>query len=197
MQTYIINNLNGIIKKRNYIYIVSILKIAKMGHPVLLKKTAEIKEFSSKKLKKIIYDMSETMIDYNGIGLAAPQVHLSKRIIIFRNPDFDKNEKIQITALINPIYEPIGNEKVDDWEGCLSIPGMQGLVRRYNKIKYFGLDMDGNKIKNEAEGLHARVVQHEIDHLDGILYSDRLADKKAFGFEKEIIEYWKHVEKSK
>ena len=168
-----------------------------MGHPVLLKKTAEIKEFSSKKLKKIIYDMSETMIDYNGIGLAAPQVHLSKRIIIFRNPDFDKNEKIQITALINPIYEPIGNEKVDDWEGCLSIPGMQGLVRRYNKIKYFGLDMDGNKIKNEAEGLHARVVQHEIDHLDGILYSDRLADKKAFGFEKEIIEYWKHVEKSK
>ena len=141
--------------------------------------------------------MSETMIDYNGIGLAAPQVHLSKRIIIFRNPDFDKNEKIQITALINPIYEPIGNEKVDDWEGCLSIPGMQGLVRRYNKIKYFGLDMDGNKIKNEAEGLHARVVQHEIDHLDGILYSDRLADKKAFGFEKEIIEYWKHVEKSK
>ena len=141
--------------------------------------------------------MSETMIDYNGIGLAAPQVHLSKRIIIFRNPDLDKNEKIQITALINPIYEPIGNEKVDDWEGCLSIPGMQGLVRRYNKIKYFGLDMDGNKIKNEAEGLHARVVQHEIDHLDGILYTDRLADKKAFGFEKEIIEYWKHVEKSK
>ena len=168
-----------------------------MGHPVLLKKTAEIKEFSSKKLKKIIYDMSETMIDYNGIGLAAPQVHLSKRIIIFRNPDLDKNEKIQITALINPIYEPIGNEKVDDWEGCLSIPGMQGLVKRYNKIKYFGFDMDGNKIKNEAEGLHARVVQHEIDHLDGILYTDRLADKKAFGFEKEIIEYWKHVEKSK
>ena len=176
---------------------MSILKIAKLGHPVLLEKCAEIKDFSSNSLKKILYDMSETMIDYNGIGLAAPQVHLSKRIIIFRNPDIEEKEKIQITPLINPIYKPLSDEKADDWEGCLSIPGMQGLVRRYKKINYHGYDLDGNKIENQAEGLHARVIQHEIDHLDGVLYTEKLADKKAFGFEKEIVEFWKNEKNRK
>ena len=171
---------------------MSILKIAKLGHPVLVKKSDEIKEFSSDELKKTVYDMSETMIDYNGIGLAAPQVHISQRIIIFRNPDNEQKDKIQITPLINPTYKPTNNEKENDWEGCLSIPGMQGLVRRYKKINYEGYDLNGNKIENSAEGLHARVVQHEIDHLDGILYTDRLVDKKAFGFEKEIIHFWKN-----
>ena len=176
---------------------MSILKIAKLGNPVLLKKGSEIKEFSTNSLKSIVYDMSETMIDYNGIGLAAPQVHLSKRIIIFRNPDIDEQEKIQITPLINPVYKPLSDEKEDDWEGCLSIPGMQGMVRRYKKISYYGYDLDGNKIQNEVDGLHARVVQHEIDHLDGILYTERLVDKKAFGFEKEIVEFWKNEKKIK
>ncbi len=171
---------------------MSILKIARLGNPVLLKKGAEIRTFSSETLKRIIYDMSETMIDYNGIGLAAPQVHLSKRIIIFRNPDVVEKDKIQITPLINPVFKPVNDEKEDDWEGCLSIPGMQGLVRRYKKISYYGFDLEGNKIVNEAEGLHARVIQHEIDHLDGVLYTDRLADKKAFGFEKEIVDFWKN-----
>ena len=175
---------------------MSILKIAKIGHPVLLKKSNEIKDFGSDTLKKIIYDMSETMIDYSGIGLAAPQVHMSKRIIIFRNPDVEEKEKIQITPLINPKYEPVSEEKDDDLEGCLSIPGMQGLVSRYKKITYTGYDLNGDTIKNTAEGLHARVVQHEIDHLDGILYTERLTNKKAFGFEKEIIEFWKN-EKTK
>ncbi len=197
MQTDIINNYNGLIKKSNYINNVSILKIAKLGHPVLLKKSTEINEFSSNSLKKIIYDMSETMIDYNGIGLAAPQVHISKRILIFRNPDIEDKEKIQITPLINPVFEPDGEEKEDDWEGCLSIPGMQGLVKRYKKIRYHGYDLDGNKIQSTAEGLHARVVQHEIDHLNGILYMQRLTDKKAFGFEKEIVEFWKNEQKRK
>ncbi len=193
MQTHIINNYRyGISKKNNYILIVSILKIAKLGHPVLLKKSSEIKEFSTDSLKKIIYDMSETMIDYEGIGLAAPQVHLSKRVIIFRNPDIEEKEKIKITPLINPTFKPIGDEKEDAWEGCLSIPGMQGLVSRFKKISYYGYDLEGNKFENVAEGLHARVVQHEIDHLDGILYTSRLADYKAFGFEKEIIEFWKN-----
>ena len=176
---------------------MSILKIAKLGHPILLKKGAEINEFSSDSLKRIIYDMSETMIDYNGIGLAAPQVHLSKRIIIFRNPDIEEKEKIQITPLINPIYKPLSEEKEDDWEGCLSIPGMQGLVRRYKKISYCGYDLDGNKIENEVEGLHARVIQHEVDHLEGVLYIQRLVDKKAFGFEKEIVEFWKNAQSRK
>ncbi len=173
---------------------MSILKIAKIGHPVLLKKCAEIKEFSTDSLKKIVYDMSETMIDYNGIGLAAPQIHISKRILIFRNPDIEEKEKIQITPLINPVFTALNNETEDDWEGCLSIPGMQGLVRRYKKISYYGYDLDGKKIENEADGLHARVVQHEIDHLNGVLYTERLADKKAFGFEKEIVKFWKNDE---
>tara|TARA_Y100000768_G_scaffold372874_1_gene340959 strand:- start:296 stop:823 length:528 start_codon:yes stop_codon:yes gene_type:complete len=171
---------------------VSILKIANLGHPVLLKKAREIKEFSSQSLKKIIYEMSETMIDYNGIGLAAPQVHLSNRIIIFRNPDIEEKEKVHVTPLINPVFKPIGDEREDDWEGCLSIPGMQGLVSRFKKISYYGYDLDGNKIECVAEGLHARVVQHEIDHLDGILYTSRLTDQKAFGFEKEIVKFWKN-----
>ena len=193
MQTHIINNYcYGITEKSNYILCVSILKIAKLGHPVLLKKTSEISDFSSDSLKKIIYDMSETMIDYKGIGLAAPQVHLSKRIIIFRNPDFEEKEKIQITPLINPTFKPMSDEKEDEWEGCLSIPGMQGLVSRYKKISYIGYDLNGKKIEAIAEGLHARVVQHEIDHLDGILYTSRLTDEKAFGFEKEIVEFWKN-----
>jgi len=122
---------------------------------------------------------------------------LSKRVIIFRNPDIEEKEKIKITPLINPIYKPLGDEKENDWEGCLSIPGMQGLVTRYKKIRYTGFDIDGNKIDNEVEGLHARVIQHEIDHLEGILYTERLADKKAFGFEKEIIEYWKNEKTTK
>ena len=174
---------------------MSILKIAKLGHPVLLKKCEEIHEFSTDSLRKIVYDMSETMIDYNGIGLAAPQVHLSKRIIIFRNPDIEEKDRIQITPLINPIFKPLSDEKEDDWEGCLSIPGMQGLVTRFKKIYYYGYDLEGKKIQNEVEGLHARVIQHEIDHLDGILYTSRLSDKKAFGFEKEIVEFWKNEKK--
>ena len=197
LQIYIINNYNGIILKSYYIYCVSILKIAKLGHPVLLRDCDKINQFSTDSLKKIVYDMSETMLDYNGIGLAAPQVHISKRIIIFRNPDTEENEKIEITPLINPVFKPMNDEKYDDWEGCLSIPGMQGLVRRFKKIIYSGYDLDGKLIENKAEGLHARVVQHEIDHLDGILYTERLADKKAYGFEKEILEYWKNGNQKK
>jgi len=176
---------------------VSILKISKIGHPILLKECSEIKEFSSDSLKKIIYDMSETMLDYNGIGLAAPQVHISKKIIVFRNPDNEEKDKIEITPLINPIFTPMGKETEDDWEGCLSIPGMQGLVRRFKKIKYSGFDLDGKEIENEVEGLHARVVQHEVDHLNGILYTSRLAHKNAFGFEKEITTYWKNEQNRK
>ena len=176
---------------------MSILKIAKLGHPVLLRKGTKIDQFATDSLKKTIYDMSETMIDYNGIGLAAPQVHLSKRIIIFRNPDIEEKQRIQITPLVNPVFKPLSDEKEDDWEGCLSIPGMQGLVRRYKKISYYGFDIDGNKIENIAEGLHARVIQHEIDHLDGILYTSRLSDDKAFGFEKEIVEFWKNEQQKK
>ena len=173
-----------------------ILKIAKIGHPILLKKTKEVKEIGSDSIKKIVYDMSNTMLDAKGIGLAAPQVHIDKSILIFRNPEIDNSQDstIQITALINPVIDNIGEETNDSWEACLSIPGMLGLVRRYSKIRYSGYDIDGNKITNEAEGLHARIVQHEYDHLNGMLYTKRLAHKDAFGFEEEIENYWKENE---
>ena len=170
---------------------MAILKIAKLGHPVLLKKTNEISNLDSIDLKKIIYDMSETMIDANGIGLAAPQVHLSHRLFIYRNPDIEEEEKIKVSVLINPKIENISNETEDDWEGCLSIPGMSGLVRRSKKIKYSAIDLKGEKVSGEVDGLHARVIQHEFDHLNGILYTSRLADKRAFGYSEEIEKFWK------
>ena len=170
---------------------MAILKIAKLGHPVLLKKTNEISNLNDIDLKKIIYDMSETMIDANGIGLAAPQVHLSHRLFIYRNPDVEEEEKIKVSVLINPKIENISNETEDDWEGCLSIPGMSGLVRRSKKIKYSAIDLKGEKVSGEVHGLHARVIQHEFDHLNGILYTSRLADKRAFGYSEEIEKFWK------
>ena len=176
---------------------MAILKIAKIGHPILLKKTEEVKEIGSDSIKEIIYDMSNTMIDAKGIGLAAPQVHINKSILIFRNSEInnEENSNIKITALINPVVDKITDETNNSWEGCLSIPGMLGLVKRYSKIRYTGFDLNGNKITNEAEGLLARVVQHEYDHLQGILYTKRLAHKDAFGFEEEIETYWKQNEK--
>jgi len=178
---------------------VTILKIAKLGHPVLLKKTKEINDLSDNGLKKIVFDMSETMLDANGVGLAAPQVHLSHRIFIFRNPDLDleEQENINISVLINPTLEKITDKTSDEWEGCLSIPGMLGLVRRFNRIKYSGLDLNGDKISKEVEGLHARVIQHEFDHLNGILYTSRLAHKNAFGYSEEIEQFWKNNDKEK
>jgi len=173
---------------------VAILKIAKIGHPILLKKTNNIKDLGSEKIKRIVYDMSETMMDADGIGLAAPQVHINQRIFIFRNPDIESKDKIEITALINPKIEKISEDTEDAWEGCLSIPGMLGLVRRFSKIKYTGYDLNGNKITNNAEGLHARIVQHEYDHLNGILYTSRLTHKDAFGYAEEIEKYWKNNE---
>ena len=171
---------------------MSILKIAKLGHPVLVKKTKEINDLAGIDLKKIVYDMSETMLDANGIGLAAPQVHLSHRIFIYRNPDIEVDDKISISVLINPTIQKIDDETEDDWEGCLSIPGMSGLVRRFKQIKFSALDLNGNIISQEIKGLHARVVQHEFDHLNGILYTSRLAHKTAFGFSEEIEKFWKN-----
>ncbi len=183
----------------DYIQRVAILKIAKLGHPVLIKKTKEINDLSKIDLKRIVFDMSETMLDANGIGLAAPQIHLSHRIFIYRNPDIEEADKINISVFINPSVEKISDETEDDWEGCLSIPGMSGLVRRYKRIKYSAVDLNGKDITGEVEGLHARVIQHEFDHLNGILYTSRLAHKNAFGYSEEIEKFWKkhHDENSK
>ena len=173
---------------------MSILKIARIGHPILLKKATPVKKILDPSIKILIHNMTETMIDAKGIGLAAPQVHVNKQIIIFKmfNESEDhKDNEIQVTALINPKISKITDEKDQQWEGCLSMPGMLGLVKRYSKIRYEGFDMNGNIIKENAEGLMARVIQHEYDHLLGILYINRLVDKKAYGYEEEIEEYWK------
>ena len=175
---------------------MSILKIARLGHPVLFKKTTIIKNLPNIEIQKLINDMTETMLDANGMGLAAPQVHISKQIMIFTIPKEDsevKDASVEITALINPKIFNISDDTENDWEGCLSIPGMSGLVKRFSKIKYEGLDMNGNIIKKTAEGLHARIVQHEYDHLMGILYISRLADSRAFGSNDEIQSYWKNI----
>ena len=165
-----------------------------IGDPVLRVKATEITEITEN-LARLTQDMLSTMYSAPGIGLAAPQVHINRRILIFRNPDIAKeNQKIEITALINPTIEKITEETDDAWEGCLSIPGMLGLVRRYSKIKYSGYDLEGNIISKKAEDLHARIVQHEIDHLNGILYISRLAHKNAFGYSEEIEQYWKNID---
>jgi len=170
---------------------VAILKIAKLGHPVLVKKTNEINNLSDIDLKKIVFDMSETMLDASGIGLAAPQVHLTHRMFIYRNPNIEDGDQINISVLINPIIKKLSDETEDDWEACLSIPGMSGLVRRFKRIKYSAMDLNGNRVAGEVEGIHARVIQHEFDHLNGVLYTSRLAHKSAFGFSEEIEKFWK------
>ena len=174
---------------------MAILKISRLGHPILLQKTKSVKDITGIGVKKIIHDMTETMLDAKGIGLSAPQVHVNKQIIIFRTPEDEKEKEIKITALINPKLTKISDETDNEWEGCLSIPGMLGLVKRYSKIKYEGYDIAGNIIQREVEGLHARVVQHEFDHLMGVLYISRLANKNAYGYAEEIEEYWKKHEK--
>lgn len=169
---------------------MSILKISRLGHPILLQKTKLVKNITGNDVKKIINDMSETMLDAKGIGLAAPQVHINKQIMIFRTPEEEVEKEIKITALINPKLTKLSDETNNEWEGCLSIPGMLGLVKRFSEIRYEGYDMSGKIIRREAEGMHARVVQHEFDHLMGILYINRLAHKNAYGFADEIQEFW-------
>ena len=177
---------------------MSILKISRLGHPVLLKKAKPVTDILAKEVQKIVFDMTETMLDAKGIGLAAPQVHINKQIIIFRTfkeeeDGKEKEKEVNITVLINPKITKISDKTDDDWEGCLSIPGMLGLVKRFSEIKYEGYDIKGNLIQKKVKGLNARVVQHEFDHLLGILYVSRLADPKAFGFADEIEEFWKKI----
>ena len=173
---------------------MAILKISRLGHPILFQKTKPVQDITGNRVKKIINDMTETMLDSKGIGLAAPQIYINKQIIIFRTPEEENEKEIKIITLINPKLTKITDETSIEWEGCLSIPGMLGLVKRYSKIKYEGYDITGNMIQREVEGLHARVVQHEFDHLMGILYINRLADNKAYGYVDEIEEFWKKQE---
>lgn len=166
---------------------MAILKIARMGHPVLIQPAQPVDDPAGEPVRRLIADMAATMVDAEGIGLAAPQVHRSLRLILFLDAEDreDVRDRRPI-VLINPEIEPLDPAVVAGWEGCLSIPGLRGLVPRHARIGYRGLDPTGRTIEREASGLHARVVQHEVDHLDGVLYPMRMPDLRHLTFETEL-----------
>jgi peptide deformylase len=166
---------------------MAILKIAKMGHPVLLQRAAEIDDPTAPPVQALIGDMLETMLDADGLGLAAPQVHVPQRLVIFHVPN-DDGDFDDPRVLINPVITPQSPDLVLGWEGCLSVPGLRGNVPRYHAIRYTGIDARGRPVDVVAEGMHARVVQHECDHLDGRLYPTRMTDLTDLIFESE----WRH-----
>ena len=169
---------------------MAVQKVIKMGNPLLLARAEEVENFGTAELDSLIADMKDTMVAQNGAGLAAPQIAVSLRIVIFGisdNPRYPDVEYVPETILINPEVSIIGSERESEWEGCLSVPHMRGLVPRYTSIKYRGYDAQGNVIEREAHGFHARVVQHEVDHLDGVLYPTRIENLKDFGFKDELF----------
>lgn len=158
---------------------MAILKIARMGHPVLLQVAAPVPDPQSPEIRRLVRDMAETMLDASGLGLAAPQVHEALRIFVWRNGD-------SVAALINPELELLGPPDQRGWEGCLSIPGLRGNVERAHRVAFRGTDIEGRQVEGEAEGLLARVMQHEFDHLNGVLYPSRMSDLGLFGFTDEL-----------
>ncbi len=170
---------------------MAIRRVLKMGDPLLYRKAEPVKGFNTPELDALIADMFDTMAALNGAGLAAPQIGVSQRVIIFSvesNPRYPDVEPVPTTVLINPILTPIGDEMEEGWEGCLSVPGLRGLVTRYKSLRYTGFDQHGTPIDRTVSGFHARVVQHESDHLDGILYPMRLRDIRLLGFEEALFQ---------
>ncbi len=175
---------------------MAILKIARMGHPVLKRTADAVEDPTAPEIHRLITDMVDTMADAPGIGLAAPQVHVPKRLVIFHIPksrasdeeddDAEEEEEVPMTVLINPEIEALDEERVTGIEGCLSLPNMVGRVPRFRHIRYKALAPDGSVIEREASGYHARVVQHECDHLDGILYPQRMEDLSTLGYSDEM-----------
>ena len=159
--------------------------VLRMGDPLLLQKAAEVATFDTPELHALIQDMHDTMAAMDGAGIAAPQIGVSLRVVIFgvgANPRYPDAEQVPYTILINPTLTPLSEDMEDGWEGCLSVPGIRGVVPRYTQLHYRGFDPQGNVIDRVASGFHARVVQHECDHLDGILYPMRIRDLSRFGF---------------
>lgn len=167
-------------------------EVLKMGHPVLRQVAQPVAEINSPVISALLTDMLDTMQALDGAGLAAPQIGVSLRVVIFAvesNPRYPDVEPVPLTILINPEIVPLSPEQVMGWEGCLSLPGMRGQVPRFQRIRYRGLDQAGNIIEREVSDFHARVVQHEVDHLDGLLYPQRMTDMSQFGFEQENFPY--------
>jgi peptide deformylase len=170
---------------------MALLKIAHMGHPLLRARATTIDDPTAPWVRELVDDMIETMEDAGGTGLAAPQVHMPHRLVIFRvGPErltgLPGDTEQDLTVLINPVIEPVGSDRALGWEGCLSVPGLRGVVPRHLQIRYRGLGLDGEVIEREAAGFHARVVQHECDHLDGILYPQRMEDHRLLVFVEEL-----------
>jgi len=160
-----------------------------MGEPLLRQVAAPVQRFD-RDLGALVADMNDTMRALSGAGIAAPQVGVSLRVVIFEvtvNPRYPGVSPIPYTVLVNPQLTPLGEEQEEGWEGCLSVPGLRGLVPRFRKLRYQGFDLEGAAIDRTVEGFHARVVQHEVDHLDGILYPQRVRDLRNFGFEDALV----------
>jgi peptide deformylase len=170
---------------------MAVLKIARMGHPVLLETCRPVADPGAPEIRRLVRDMFETMEDAPGAGLAAPQVHVPLRLFVFRvqphrSTGAPADAVVGNTVVINPAIEPLGEEMQLRWEGCLSIPGLRAAVPRFRRLRYRGVDCDGQPVAAEVEGFHAGVVQHEYDHLDGILYPMRMTDFGRMGFAEEI-----------
>jgi len=164
--------------------------VLRMGDPRLLRVSRRVEQLDTPELHELIADMRDTMQALNGAGLAAPQIGVDLQVVIFgvdANPRYPEAEPVPHTVLINPELEPLGDELEEGWEGCLSVPGMRGLVPRYRRLRYRGVDEYGNEIDRTVENFHARVVQHEVDHLMGILYPMRIDDMRNFGFTEELF----------
>ncbi len=168
---------------------MAVRDVIRMGHPLLRQVSAPVATFGTAELRELVCDMDDTMRALNGAGIAAPQIGVNLRVVIFEvteNPRYPHVQPIPYTVLVNPVLTPLGDLMEEGWEGCLSVPGMRGLVPRYRRLRYTGHDVDGRPINRTVEGFHARVVQHEVDHLDGILYPQRVLDLRNFGFEEAL-----------
>jgi peptide deformylase len=162
-----------------------IREVLRMGDPRLWQRAGDVTRFGTPELAALLTDMRDTMRALNGAGLAAPQIGVPLRVVIFgmeHNTRYPDEDPVPYTELVNPVLTPLSDEAEDGWEGCLSVPGFRGVVPRWTRLRYAGLDPLGGEIRRECSGFHARVVQHECDHLDGILYPMRIADMRQFGF---------------
>jgi peptide deformylase len=167
-----------------------IREVLRMGDPRLLAVASVVKDLHSEELRLLLADMRDTMEHLNGAGLAAPQIGVGLRVVIFgvkSNPRYPDVEEVPDTVLINPQITPLSEEIEEGWEGCLSVPGMRGWVPRWKRLRYSGKDESGKRLVREVSGFHARVVQHECDHLDGILYPMRIRDFTRFGFNEALF----------
>ena len=167
-----------------------IREVLRMGDERLLRRSTEVARFGTPELAALLEDMRDTMAHLNGAGLAAPQIGVHLRVVIFgvtSNPRYPDVEEVPDTVLINPVLEPLSDETEEAWEGCLSVPGMRGWVPRWKRLRYWGFDEQGRRFSREVENFHARVVQHECDHLDGILYPMRIRDFTRFGFNDALF----------